>query len=302
MNAKRANFYGIAAILMWSTIVGMARSIMEGFGVAGGCALMYTIGALALFITGGIPKFREMPKSYLLGCGLVFVLYEVFLSQSIGLAASRRQVLEVGMLNYLWPCAIVVMSIWINHEKLRPWVWPGILVAIAGIFRCIASGSDVTLSGFITNISASPLPYGLGFLAALLWGLYSNLSKRFAGSHNAVSLFFALTALVLWIRFFTSSETLSWPGLSTLCELLFIGMVFGFSYSMWETGIHKGNMLLLAVLSYFIPVISMLFASFWLKTTMEPGFWIGVALVVAGSLICWSAGKSKPVELCPRKG
>lgn len=163
--------------------------------------------------------------------------------------------------------------------------------------RLPCSGAELTFSGFIANITASPLPYGISFLAALFWGLYSNLSKRFAGNHNAVSLFFALTALVFWIRFLAGNETLSFPGLRPVCELLFMGMVFGFSYSMWETGIHKGNMLLLAVLSQFIPVISMLFASFWLKTTVEPGFWIGVALVVAGSLVCWSAGmngKKKP--------
>lgn len=293
MTETKANLYGISAILMWGTIVAMARSITESFGVLAGCALMYSIGALALFLKEGFPKIRIMPKTYLLGCGAVFVLYEIFLSQSIGLSVDRRQVLEAGMLNYLWPCAIVVMSVWINGEKLRWQAWPGVLLAIAGIFFCIASSGDLTISGFWESIKASPLPYVLSFSAALLWGLYSNLSKRFGGNHNAVSLFFAFTALTLWLLFFASEQTLSFPEFSSLGLLFFMGMVFGFSYSFWETGIHHGNMLLLAILSYFIPVISMLFASFWLKTTVNSGFWFGVALVVGGSLLCWFAGRKQ---------
>jgi len=43
----------------------------------------------------------------------------------------------------------------------------------------------------------------------------------------------------------------------------------------------------LAALSYFTPVFSTLLASLWLGVRPGPTFGQGVAMVVAGSLLCW---------------
>lgn len=293
MSPAKANLYGILAILMWSTLIGMVKSISQSFGVAGGTAFIYTIGAAALCLKQGLPKVRRMPKTYLWGCGAIFIAYEILLSQSIGLSVNSQQAMEVGMLNYLWPCAIVVLSIWINQQKLRWWVWPGIFLALAGIFWCLTADSQLSVAGFAQNFMAAPLPYILAFAAAWFWGLYCNLSKRYAQDNDAISFFFIVIAILLWLRFFLSGASLALPGWQAWAELLFIGVVFGVSYSMWEVGIHRGNILLLAIISYFTPVFSMLFASLWLKTTPASGFWLGVALVVAGSFVCWLASRPK---------
>ena len=294
MYPARANLFGILAILMWSTLIGLVRSVTEAFGVDAGTASMYSIGAIALCIKQGLPKISKMPKIYILGCGALFVIYEILLSQSIGLSVSSVQTMEVGMLNYLWPCAIVILSIWINKQKLKWWVWPGILLSLAGIFWCMTSNDQqLSLSGFWANVMSAPLPYFLAFMAAWMWGLYCNLSRRYFEDHNAISLFFIVLAVVLWVRFFMSDAQLVYPGVQSLLELLFIGVIFGVSYSLWEVGIHKGNMLLLAILSYFTPVFSMLFAGLWLKTIPGTNFWLGVGLVVAGSFVCWLSSKQK---------
>lgn len=283
----RATLYGVAAILMWSTIIALVRSATEAFGVAGGTALIYTVGTVALFLKQGLPKVRRMPAIYLWGCGFLFVAYELLLSQAIGFSTSTRQTLEVGMLNYLWPCCIILMAIWINKQRFNAWLWPGILLALAGIFFCLASGSGIDLPSLARNLSQAPLPYGLAFIGALFWGLYCNVSKRFGGGHNGISLFFLALALILWARFFLGGHELPPVTVWNVIELLFLGVVFGVSYALWETGIQKGNMLLLAILSYFTPVFSMLFASLWLQTMPAPMFWLGVLLVSMGSLLCW---------------
>ncbi|MDL2283562.1 aromatic amino acid DMT transporter YddG [Oxalobacter sp. OttesenSCG-928-P03] len=289
MTTTRANLYGVAAILMWSTLIALVRSVSQAFGVAGGTALIFTAGSIVLVLRQGFPKIRSMHPLYVWGCGAAFVLYEILMSQSIGLATSSSQTLEVGMINYLWPCAIVVISIWINKERMRWWVWLGILCSLAGIYLCITSNSDVDLAGFARNIMATPLPYGMAFVAAILWGFYCNLSRRYGEGQNAVPFFFIVIASTLWVRFFITGSTITWPGWTAWAELVYIGVVFAVSYACWETGIQKGNMLLLAVISYFTPVFSMLFMCMWLKTMPGTGFWIGVALVVAGSLVCWTA-------------
>jgi drug/metabolite transporter (DMT)-like permease len=289
MTTSKANLYGIAAILMWSTLIALVRSVSQAFGVAGGTALIFTAGAIVLCLRQGFPKIRKMHPLYVWGCGFAFVMYEILMSQSIGLAKSSRQTLEIAMINYLWPCAIVIVSIWINKETLRWWSWGGIFLSLAGIFVCMSAGSDVTLAGFVDNVMATPLPYSMAFIAAVLWGFYCNLSRKYGEGQNAVPFFFIVIATVLWIRFFATDSTLQYPTWEAWGELTYIGIVFALSYFCWETGIQKGNMLFLAVVSYFTPVFSALFICLWLKSVPETGFWAGVALVVIGSLVCWSA-------------
>jgi drug/metabolite transporter (DMT)-like permease len=292
MNTTKANMYGVAAILMWSTLIALVRSVSQAFGVAGGTALIFTAGAIVLCLRQGFPKIRSMHPLYVWGCGTAFVLYEILMSQSIGLATSSRQTLEVGMINYLWPCAIVIVSIWINKERMRWWVWLGIALSLVGIFMCITSNSNVDLAGFVRNIMTTPLPYGMAFIAAILWGVYCNLSRKYGEGQNAVPFFFIVIASTLWIRFFITESVILSPDWTAWAELVYIGVVFALSYACWETGIQKGNMILLAAISYFTPVFSMLFMCAWLKTVPESGFWIGVALVVAGSLVCWTATRN----------
>lgn len=293
MTSFKGNLYGIIALVMWSTMTGLIRSVTEAFGAAAGTALIYTIGAAALCLKEGRLRVRGMPPAYIWGCGFFFVLYGIVFSQAVGLAVNSRQTLEVGMLNYLWPCLIIVLSMWINKRRLSWLVWPGSLLSVAGIFWCLSAGSEVTAAGFWINLQAAPVPYIFALTAALSWGLYCNLSARYAQGHNAVPLFFMAVAAVLWINFFRSGESLHFPGLRPVCELAFMGVVLGASYSLWETGIHKGNMVFLAVLSYFTPAASMLFICLWLKTLPPHGFWLGVGMVVGGSLLCWLSDRKK---------
>ena len=57
------------------------------------------------------------------------------------------------------------------------------------------------------------------------------------------------------------------------------------AYVFWDIAMRKGNMVLTAVLSYFIPVVSTLFTAVFLKVETGAGLWIGCFLVVAGAYI-----------------
>lgn len=98
-----ATFYGVISILLWSTMVGLIRSVSENFGAVGGAALIYTVGTLILIAVMGMPKIRNYPKRYLIWGTLLFVSYEICFVLALGLASSRQQAIELGMVNYLWP-------------------------------------------------------------------------------------------------------------------------------------------------------------------------------------------------------
>jgi drug/metabolite transporter (DMT)-like permease len=43
-------------------------------------------------------------------------------------------------------------------------------------------------------------------------------------------------------------------------------------------------------------VFSTFFAAVWLSTRLTASFWQGVAMVTAGSLICWAATRGRPAR------
>ena len=95
MDRKRATLIGLAAILLWSTMVGLIRSVSEGLGPVGGAAMIYTVSGLLCLVTVGFPQIRRFTPGYLIAGSLLFVSYEICLALSVGYAATRSQAIEV---------------------------------------------------------------------------------------------------------------------------------------------------------------------------------------------------------------
>jgi hypothetical protein len=55
MEKKRATTIGFAAIILWSTMVGLIRGVSEGLGPVGGAAMIYSLSGLLLIFTVGFP-------------------------------------------------------------------------------------------------------------------------------------------------------------------------------------------------------------------------------------------------------
>lgn len=47
--SDKATLIGLMAIILWSTIVGLIRSVSDYLGPTGGAALIYTLASLRLF-------------------------------------------------------------------------------------------------------------------------------------------------------------------------------------------------------------------------------------------------------------
>ncbi|KML67582.1 aromatic amino acid DMT transporter YddG [Pectobacterium peruviense] len=292
MTPQRATLTGLLAIVLWSTSVGLIRSLTEVLGPLGGAAMIYSTSTLCLLIFYGLPRIKTLPRIYLFAGGALFVCYEIFLSLSIGLADSRMQAMEIGMINYLWPSLTILFSLFINQQKSRFLLWPGLALSLGGIVWIMKGESDWTPELLWNNILANPLAYSLAFSAALTWALYCNITKRYGQGKSGVSLFFFIASLVLWIQYSFSAEGPISLTLPSSLELIFMGASAALAYSAWNAGIQYGNLTLLATASYFTPVLSTLLAAIWLNITPALSFWQGVAMVTIGSLLCWYATRS----------
>ncbi|WP_193015507.1 aromatic amino acid DMT transporter YddG [Proteus sp. FME41] len=296
-SSAKGTLYGIVAIFLWSTIVGLIRNISEYFGAVGGAALIYTTGTLFLILILGIPKLSLFPKRYLFWGALLFVTYEVCLSLALGFATDRAQAIELGMVNYLWPSFTLALAVILNKQRFSILLIIGLLCAFSGLIWVVSGDNPLTIDGLWQNIQSNPLSYILAFSGAILWAFYSNLTRLMSGGNNGIVPFFLLTSLALWGQYLFSTPVEWIINTKSITLLLITGAAIGLANAAWTMGMIRGNVTLLATLSYFTPVISTAFSSILLSTALSFSFWQGVMMVTGGSLICWLATRQKKIKV-----
>lgn len=289
-SAHTATFYGILAILFWSTIVALIKRVSEDFGPTFGAALIYTLGSVMLLLVMGLPAVHRYPRKYLIWGTALFVSYELCFILALGFSQNRQQAIELGMVNYLWPSLTVGLAVIMGGQRLRLLLIAGLVLAVLGISRVIGGDSGLSLSSVTDNVALNPLSYGLAFAGAIIWAFYSNLSRKLADGNNGITLFFILTALGLWVL--SAFDGITIPAdisVSTLGFLVAAAALTCAANSLWTIAVLRGNVALIGTLSYFTPVLSTAFSSLLLSTALSLAFWQGVLMVTGGSLLCWLA-------------
>lgn len=293
-SAHTATFYGILAILFWSTIVALIKRVSEDFGPTFGAALIYTLGSVMLLLVMGLPAIRKYPRKYLIWGTALFVSYELCFILALGFSQNRQQAIELGMVNYLWPSLTVGLAVIMGGQRLRPLLIAGLVLAVLGISRVIGGDNGLSFSSVMDNVALNPLSYGLAFTGAIIWAFYSNLSRKLADGNNGITLFFILTALGLWVL--SAFDGITIPAdvsVSTLGFLVAAAALTCAANSLWTIAVLRGNVALIGTLSYFTPVLSTAFSSLLLSTALSFAFWQGVLMVTGGSLLCWLATRRR---------
>lgn len=287
---------GVAAILLWSSVTGLARAVTEMLGPVGGSASIYTVASLFLIMVMGVPNIRQYSLRYVLIGGGLFVAYEICLALALAMANSRQQAIEMLVINYMWPALTVLLAVLTSGKKTSVLVYPSILLAFFGVAWCISGEQGLSVAQIAANFATNPATYTMALVGAFLWAIYCNLTKRISNGQNAITLFFVLTAISLWIKYALSSETGMTINLESGGLLLISGIAMGSGYALWNFAIIGGNMVLLATLSYFTPVLSTVISSFILGLTITHSFLQGVIMVTLGSLMCWWVTREKSVS------
>jgi drug/metabolite transporter (DMT)-like permease len=292
-----ATIGGLAAIVLWSSSVGVSRLAVEQLGPMTAGAVIYGLAGMigcVWFLHRGEDRarLRRLSWSYLLGCGGLVVLYMVCLYSAIGLARGHQQVLEVGLINYLWPALTLILSVPLLKERFHPSLALGVLLAVAGLVLTTsaapASGQADALSWsiFAANLRHNAWPYLLALVAAVAWGLYSNLARLWAGGEGGwgMPLFLLVAGGVM--AFLRGGESSHWTPLA-VAGAVFLAVFPGLlGYVLWDVAMRRGHLRLVASAAYATPLLSTIISCAALGVL--PGFrlWIACGLIVAGAVVC----------------
>lgn len=249
MSRSNATVIGFTAILMWSLLALMtiASAPVPPFLLN---AITFAIGGLIGLIWTAQRGFavlaRVSPGAYLIGTLALFGYHALYFT-AFRLSPSA----ETGLIAYLWPLFIVLLSGLLPDERLRLRHIIGALVAFAGA-ALIVLGRE--------GGAGNTLGYGLAFACALTWAGYSVGSRRFGTiPTEAVTVYCLATAVLSAIAHLTFEETL-WPtGIAGWAAVIGLGLgPVGAAFFTWDMGMKKGDIQLLGVASYAAPLLSTL--------------------------------------------
>lgn len=282
--SKGATLLGLVAILFWSTSVGVTRSTIEFLGRTGAPAVLFTVSALLLLPTR--TSLRELPRRYLWLGAALFVGYELCFVLALGFARTRHEAIEVGMVNYLWPSLTVLCSAIADRKRLNALMLAGLALAFTGVITASSPPEGLSLSRFFHNAASNPLSYGLAFIGAIVWALYSTCTKHLAKGRNALWFFMALSAAGFWIVHALNAERppMNWT-MHIVIQVALASAAVTLAYTLWNIGVLRGNIHVLGLAANGTPLMSALFASVLLSAPLPLIFWAGAGLVAIGSLI-----------------
>ncbi|OZA19292.1 MAG: EamA family transporter [Rhodobacterales bacterium 17-64-5] len=247
MTKAKATAIGFSAVLMWSLLalltIGSAPvpPLMLNalcFGIGGVVGLVWTLRQGLSVLRGIGWRVYAFGTLGLFGYHLLY-----FTAFRIGPDAST------GLIAYLWPLFIVLLSGLLPGESLRPTHVLGAVVALVGA-ALIVLGQGST--------GASLPALGLAFLCAVTWAGYSVLSRRLGTvPTESVTVFCLATALLSGLAHLALEDTV-WPvGPLGWASVLALGLgPVGAAFFAWDIGMKRGDIQLLGVASYAAPLLS----------------------------------------------
>ena len=294
---------GIISVLLWSSTMAFSRSLTEQLGAmtAGACIYLVSggLGCTYLVARGKLGQVRRMPLIYLLGCGGLLVVYMALIYMAIGLAPTRRVVIGVGIINYLWPGLTLIFSVPILKKRAGPLLVPGALAFFLGVMLASSQGGGLSPVEFFKDLGSSKAPYLLALAAAVFWALYSDLRRRWASESEggAVPVFLLAAGVLLFLlRHFFPHEQV-WTA-RTFYEMSYVALLPALlAYVFWDYSMRRGNLVLVASVGYLAPVLSTTCTSLYLHVRPGASLWFACGLVVAGAVICKLSVTDPPEEV-----
>lgn len=247
MSARHTGL-GALAILSWGTLgaLGALSATLPPHLVLTFCFAIAAGLGFAICRATGRRAASLVDWRVALFAGLLAAYHLVYLE-----AFHHAAPIPVSLINYLWPACLIILGNLFFRLQSGVSGYLGAALGFAGVLILI--GKD----GFALQASEAA-GYGLAFLGAVLWALFSNLRR-----HDRSDAISAMTTICLGAALLCglwwAATGLSFPALEgrDLAVILALGLgPAGGAFFLWDLGMRHGHAALLGVLGYSAPVFS----------------------------------------------
>ena len=252
MSRNKATLIGYSGILQWAVLalftIGSAPvppMLLNAlcFAIGGSIGLIWTLWTRQTHVLAQVSwKVYAFGATGLFGAN--FLYFTAF-----RLAPSA----ETGLIAYLWPLMIVLLSGLLPGERLGPLHIFGALLAFCGAGLIVLRGGMALDAGLLPG-------FAVAFAFAVVWAGYSVLSRRLGEvPTETVTVYFLLAAVLSLVAHLVMEDTV-WPQTAYgWASVIALGLgPVGISFFCWDIGMKRGDIQLLGVASYAAPLLSTL--------------------------------------------
>jgi drug/metabolite transporter (DMT)-like permease len=291
---RSATLIGASAVVMWGLLALLTTwtGKVPPFQLAAMAFSIATLVAVAKWLIRGenvVQHLHQPVGAWVVGTAGLFGYHFFYF-----MALRNAPPVEAGLIAYLWPLLIVLLSALLPGERLRWHHLAGALSGLGGAALLITQGKG--LGGFRAE-------YGFGYAmavgCALTWSSYSVLNRRFTHvPTDAVGGFCAATALLSGICHIALEQTL-WPadGGEWLAVVGLGLLPVGLSFFTWDYGTKHGDIRVLGAAAYAAPLISTALLIAFGKGEDSWAVAAGCVLIVGGAVLAAREmlfGRAKP--------
>jgi drug/metabolite transporter (DMT)-like permease len=278
---------GLGAAVLWASL-GLLTTASGGIPPFQLLFMTFAVGSSVGIVRqvarGGSLRWLRQPwPVWALGIGGLFGYHALYFT-----ALKLAPPAEANLLNYLWPLLIVLLSGLLPGESLRARHVGAALLGLAGM-ALLAYGRGAGREVSATHAAG----FVCAIIAALVWAGYSVLSRRFRDvPTDTVTVFCVLTA---GLGFLVHLAAESWvppagPAAWAAIALNGLGPV-GAAFYLWDVGMKRGDIRLLGIVSYGIPVVSTLLLVLGGFAEPSAALWGACLLIVAGAVVGTTGGR-----------
>ncbi len=283
---------GFCAILLWSQLALLTAlsGAVPPFQLA---AMTFAVGGLVgcaswIVRPQGVRTLRQPWPVWLLGIGGLFGYHALYF-----VALRLAPPAEAGLISYLWPLLIVLLSARLpGAPGLRTGHLGGAALGLAGVAALFAGRGGL-------DVAAGAMPGDLAALAAaFVWAGYSVLSARAGAVPTDAVAGFCLATAALSLACHRAVETTLWPdGAVQWGAIVALGLgPVGAAFYLWDIGMKRGDLRLLGVAAYAAPILSTLTLVAAGHARPSAGLGLACLLIVLGAVVAVRASRAGPVS------
>lgn len=275
-----AYLYGIAAILLWSTVATAFKLALNFYTPLQLVLVAVSTSAIALGIILAVQgklslvkqQFKSRPWFYLQTGLLNPFLYYLVLFKAYALLPAQQAL----SLNYTWAILLPLLSVPLLGQKLRKSDITAALVAYFGVF-IIATGGKFSDMNF-----DSPLGIALALTSTLLWSLYWIVNTKDKGDPVVSLLLSFLVALPLILGTLLLTQSLPKWDMQALAAGVYVGLFeMGVTFVLWLMALKTAERTAsISTLVFLSPVMSIGFIAWVLGETIAIATFWGLGLIL----------------------
>jgi drug/metabolite transporter (DMT)-like permease len=272
-----ANISAFTAIVLWSTSASWIVYLKNypPLQLLAMCQLIGFVTYLVKWVIlkkGVVRHFKFPLKSYLICMAGICVAISFYY---IGMRSAPP--LEANLINYLWPLLIVLFSTVFMKAPFEKRHIISVLMGFVGATLLILREGTLTHFAWYTG-------YSFVFIGAVIWALYSLYTRNNPVNQNNMGVIFGLSSICLFALSYGLEEV---TPIQSGIEFVFILLLSlnVFAYSFWNYAMKYGDVKVIAIYSYFIPLLSTLWLILFGLDQPNTQVYAATVLIVGGSLV-----------------